>query len=226
MLTLLLALIGFALLDSPNILVIGLTTAIVADSRLQRRSPVPGGANFLLGVYLVTTAFGLCTVLGLNFLTGLVDFELTPTIRYWGELILGTVLIPLAFLPLHARGEPPPWAMAFRTRPWLLILVGAGIGLGQAPTAVPYLAGLAMLSAQNPLPPLWPAIVLAYCAITLLAPTLILALSTRKTLRARRFYRGLVRALTTYGPPAVRILFAGFGIALVADAAIHYSALF
>jgi hypothetical protein len=46
MVTLLLALTRFAFLDSLNVLSIGVTMAVVCDSRLSRRSPVPGGLSF------------------------------------------------------------------------------------------------------------------------------------------------------------------------------------
>jgi len=42
---LLLPLAGFAFLDSLNLLNLGVTTAVVYDSRLSRRSPLPAGLN-------------------------------------------------------------------------------------------------------------------------------------------------------------------------------------
>ncbi|QIS01533.1 hypothetical protein F5X71_03685 [Nocardia brasiliensis] len=215
----LLALAGFALLDSLDVLLVGVTTAVVADSRLGRRSPVPGGLSFLAGVFVVTTAFGICTVLGLTFLTELVSFELTPALRYWGELALGVALIALSRMPVAQRREPPAWASALRRRPWLFGFVGMAIGLAQAPTAVPYLAGLAMLSARQP--PLWPLLVLAYCALALLPPLLVLSLSLRRTPRARRVYRAIVRVLTRYVPRTLRVLFVIFGGVLLVDALVH-----
>ncbi|MFI6171269.1 GAP family protein [Nocardia sp. NPDC051052] len=222
MVALLLALAGFAFLDSLDVLLVGVTTAVVADSRLGRRSPVAGGVSFIVGVFAVTTAFGIGTVLGLNFLTGLVRFELTPTVRYWGELVLGVGLLALSRIPVARRAEPPAWAAAVRRRPWLFGFVGMAIGLVQAPTAVPYLAGLAMISAQDPLPALWPLIVVAYCALALLPPFLVLLLSLRQTARARRVYRVVVRILTRYVPSALRVLFVVFGTVLVLDALIHF----
>jgi hypothetical protein len=52
-----------------------------------------------------------------------------------------------------------------------------------------------------------------------------LALSTRRTIRARRVQRNFVRALTRYGPLAVRMLFLGIGIVLVIGALLNYRAL-
>ncbi|AFT98653.1 GAP family protein [Nocardia brasiliensis] len=219
MVPLLLALAGFALLDSLDVLLVGLTTAVVADSRLGRRSPVPGGLSFIAGVFAVTTAFGICTVLGLTFLTELVSFELTPAVRYWGELVLGVVLIALSRVPVTTRDEPPAWASTLRRRPWLFGFVGMAIGLAQAPTAVPYLAGLAMISARHP--SFWPLLVVAYCALALLPPLLVLSLSLRRTPRARRVYRAIVRFLTRHVPRVLRVLFVVFGIVLVFDALVH-----
>lgn len=219
---LLLALTGLAILDSLSVLNIGVVSAVVYGSRLNRQSALPGGLSFIAGVFTVTSIFGLCAVLGLGFLTDLTDFVVTPTVRYWGELLIGLALIGLAYFPLVAQTAAPGWAMAaMRQRPWLLGFVGVAVGLGQAPTAVPYLAGLAMIAARQPLPPAWPAIVIGYCAVVLLPCLAVLALSTSRSKRADRAQRWLVRTLTQYGPIGVRILFVVAGVALVADALVH-----
>lgn len=220
MLPLLFALAGLAFLDSLDVLLVGVTTAVVYDSRLARRSPLAGGLSFLGGVFAVTGTFGLCTVLGLSFLTELLDFELTPTLRYWGGLAVGIVLLVLACLP--QASAPPAKARSLRRRPWVLGIAGVVIGLAQAPTAIPYLAGLAMLAAQAPLPGWWPLIVVVYCAVALLPPLAILLLSLSRRRVARRVYRKIVRLITRYGPVSVRVLFFVFGAVLVIDALIHH----
>ncbi|MEU1983520.1 GAP family protein [Nocardia sp. NPDC019395] len=222
MVALLFALAGLAFIDSLDLLLVGVTSAIVVDSKLGRKSPVPGGVSFIAGVFAVTTTFGLLAVLGIDFLTDLVDFELTPTIRAWGALGFGLALIVIACLPAGARAEPPPWTVTFRRRPWLLGVLGVAIGLAQAPTALPYLAGLAMISARNPLPPLWPLIVVAYCALALVPPLVVLVLATRRSRAARRVYRKVLRVVTRYGPVSVRIIFVLLGIGLLTDVALHY----
>jgi cytochrome c biogenesis protein CcdA len=220
------ALAGLALLDSLNVLNVGVVSAIIYDSRLNRRSPVPGSLSFITGVFAVTTIFGILILLGLNLLTDFVDVRITPAIRYWGELLVGAVLIVLAYFPLTAQSPAPGWAMAAtRQRPWLLGFVGIAAGSGQAPTAVPYLTGLAMLSAFHPRPSIWPLIVIVYCAAALWPLLVILALATRKTARAKRIQRWLVRSLTRYGPITARIMFLCVGVGLVVDALLHYSAL-
>jgi cytochrome c biogenesis protein CcdA len=222
MTVLLLTLTGFALLDSLSVLNIGVVSAVVYGSRLNRQSALPGGVSFIAGVFAVTTVFGLSAVLGLGLLTDLTNFNLTPTLRYWGEFLVGLILIGLAFFPLVAQSTAPGWAMAaMRQRPWLLGFVGAAVGLGQASTAVPYLAGLAMIAAHQPRPPEWPIIVIAYCVIALLPCMLVLALSTSRSKRADRAQRLLVRTLTRYGPIGVRVLFLVAGVALISDAIVH-----
>ena len=69
MLALLLSLSGLAALDSLNVLNVGVTSAVIYDSRLNRRTPSGGGVSFIAGVFAVTTTFGICLVLGLTFLT-------------------------------------------------------------------------------------------------------------------------------------------------------------
>ncbi|HLS78781.1 MAG TPA: GAP family protein [Nocardia sp.] len=222
MLTLLPALAGFAFLDSLDLLLVGVTAAVIFDSRLRRRSPVPAGLGFLTGVLTATVTFGVCTVLGIGWLTDLFDFRLTPAVRFRGELLAGTVLLVLAALPATGeRSAPPARAVELRGRPGVLALAGLAIGVVQSTTSVPYLAALAMLSAYHASATVWPAILLAYGLIALLPPILLLMLATRRTVGARRAYRRITRAVTRYGPPSVRVLFAVAGIALVGDALAH-----
>ncbi|BBZ26152.1 hypothetical protein MMAD_04470 [Mycolicibacterium madagascariense] len=223
MLGLLLPLLGFAFLDSLNVLNLGVTSAVVYDSRLSRRSALPGGLSFVAGVFVATATFGMLTVLGIDFVTDRTELTVTPTIRYWGQLILGVVLVAVASVSGSARPAAPPWALNLtRRNPWLFAIVGLVIGVGQAVTSVPYLTSLTMVSARNLPPTLWPMIVLAYCALALVPSLTVLALSTQRTLRARRIQRAIVRVTTRYGPITVRILFCAIGIALVVDALLHY----
>ncbi|CAN5498739.1 GAP family protein [soil metagenome] len=229
MTALILVLLGLAFLDSLNVLNIGAVSAIVFDSRLNRRSPIPGGMSYILGVFLALVTVGVLTVLGLSLLTDLFDFELTPTTRYRGELLLGLGLIAFAFFPLVAQTSAPGWAMGamgtLRRRPWLLVFVGAAVGLGQAPTSVPYLTGLATIAALDPRPELWPLIIIGYCLVVVLPCASVLALSTSRNRSAQRAQRWVVRSVTRYGPIGVRVLFLVAGVALISDAAIHHSAL-
>ncbi|MFC3961627.1 GAP family protein [Nocardia jiangsuensis] len=222
MLTLLLALAGFAFLDALDVLLVGITTAVVLDSRLARRSPLPGGLAFIGGVFLVTTTFGIAAVLGLHWFTELIDVEITPAIRYRAEFLAGLVLIGLAAIRAPAAATPPEWTTRVRRQPWLLALAGIVIGLVQAPTAIPYLTALALLSAHRPLPAAWPLIIVAYCLAALLPPLLVLALSLRRTAGARRVYRRMARALARHGAVALRILFALLGFALVVHAVLNH----
>src|SRR5690606_23701771 len=131
-------------------------------------------------------------------------------------------LLVLAALPATGeRSAPPARAVELRGRPGVLALAGLAIGVVQSTTSVPYLAALAMLSAYHASATVWPAILLAYGLIALLPPILLLMLATRRTVGARRAYRRITRAVTRYGPPSVRVLFAVAGIALVGDALAH-----
>ncbi|MCZ4520386.1 GAP family protein [Rhodococcus ruber] len=220
MVTLLLALVGFAILDSLDVLLIGVTAAIAVHSRTTRRSPFRAGLAFVGGVFTATTVFGILTVLGIDFVTDLFDFTITPTVRYRTELVVGSVLITLGMLRTAER-RPPAWASRAGSSIPLVALTGLTIGLVQGPTAVPYLAGLTMLSTHAPRPQWWPAIVVVYCLIGLLPPILVLILASRKSRRSRRAFIATVRGLTRYGPPTVRVIFVVLGVASVADALIH-----
>ncbi|MGW1740227.1 GAP family protein [Nocardia sp. NPDC001965] len=221
MMTLLLAMTGLAFLDSLDVLLIGVTTAVIIDSRLARVSPLPGGLAFLGGVFFLTASFGLATVLGLNRLTDLLDFRLTPALRFWGELAAGVILLGLACVRTTGTATPPEWTITLRRRPAMLALAGMAIGFAQAPTAVPYLTALAMLSSYRPPPAGWPIIVIAYCALALLPPLLVLALALRRTARAQRIYRRVVHGLARFGPVTVRTLFAVLGLALIGYALVY-----
>lgn len=217
---------GLVFLDSLNVLNIGVVSAIIYDARLNRTTPIRGALSFIAGVFTVTTVFGIFTVLGLNLLTDIAHFTITPAMRYWGELVLGVALIALAYFPLTAQTAAPGWALAATRRyPWTLGIVGVAVGLGQAPTAVPYLTSLAMLAALHPRPALWPLIVAAYCAISCWPLLALLGLSMRDTLRARQLQRRLVRTLTRYGPMLVRIMFLVAGAGMVVNATFHYRTL-
>jgi Sap-like sulfolipid-1-addressing protein len=222
MLALLMTLSGMAVVESFNVLNIGATSAIVYDSRLRRRSALPGGLSFIVGLFAATAAVGITVVLGVAFVTELTEVELTPRMRYRGGLVVGAVLICLACYPSAAQRASPRWAFtAVRQRPWLLACAGAGLGFGQAATDVMYLAALAMLSAYHPRPLIWPLIVVAYCTIELLPPLLVLLLAIRRTARAQRVQRGLVRVITRYGSIWVRALCLAAGVALVFDSFLH-----
>lgn len=219
-------LVGFAFLDSLNVLNLGVTSAVVYDSRLSRRSPLPAGLSFIAGVFVATTTFGICAVLGLTIVTARVDAEVTPAVRYWGELVLGVLLIAVASISSSKGPRPPDWVFAkARRNPWLFGVVGAVVGFAQAGTSVPYLTSVAMIAAYQPLPVAWPGIVVAYCAAALIPASAVLALSVRSTMRARRAQRRVVRAISRYGPLVIRGLFLVIGAVLVVDALWHYDAL-
>jgi hypothetical protein len=67
--------------------------------------------------------------------------------------------------------------------------------------------------------------VVVYCALALAPSLLVLALSTRRTMRSRRVQRNVVRAMTRFGHITVRVLFLGAGVVLVAGALWNYRAL-
>jgi hypothetical protein len=225
-LALLVTLFGFALVESLNVLNLGLTSAIVYDSRLHRRSPLPGGLSFIAGLFAATVAVGIVVVLGVSLAIDPSALDLTPRMRYRGELVIGLVLVALARYPVAAKRESPRSALAaMRRRPWVLACGGAALGVTQAATDVMYLAALAMLAAHLPRPSmwqgLWPAIVAAYCAIELWPPLLVLFLATRRCARARLVQRSIVRVITRYGPQLVRAMCLAAGVALVVDSLRH-----
>ncbi|OFJ53127.1 GAP family protein [Mycolicibacterium grossiae] len=224
MLSLFASLLGLAAIDSLNVLNVGIVSATVYGARLNRISPLPAGLGFISGLFVATTAIGLATVLGLHFATDFFDVDITPRLRYWGELGIGVLLLGVACIPLgNQLPVIPPWVVtALREKPWLFWVLGVVIGSGQAPTSIPYIAGLALIAAIDPRPPLWPLIVVGYTALTLLPTLAVLLLGNRSTPRAQRVQRNLIRGINRYGPMTVRVVFVVIGVALVVDAAVHY----
>ncbi|MUM19576.1 hypothetical protein FZI91_21050 [Mycobacterium sp. CBMA271] len=227
MLTLVLAFAGFACLDALNVLNIGIATTIVYVTRLERRSALPGGLSFITGLFVALFTFGIATVLGVRSLTDVAGgSDITPSTRYWAQLIIGVLLIAFAALTWFTEPVTPPWIRTIaRRHPWLLALVGLALGFAEAPTSVPYLSALAMLASRHPLPGMWPLLVVGYGLLAVLPSLLILALSTRRSSRAQRVQRGLVRTVTRYGPTAIRVIFLGLGTIMIASALIHHDAL-
>ncbi|SKW81731.1 Uncharacterised protein [Mycobacteroides abscessus subsp. massiliense] len=82
-----------------------------------------------------------------------------------------------------------------------------------------------MLASRHPLPSMWPLLLVGYGLVAILPSLLILVLSTRRSPRARRVQRGLVRTVTRYGPTAIRVIFLGLGGVLIVGALLHHSAL-
>ncbi len=78
MLALLLTLSGLAVVESLNVLNLGLTSAIVYDSRLHRRSPnCPAALSFIAGLFVATAAVGITVVLGVALFPELTAVRLT-----------------------------------------------------------------------------------------------------------------------------------------------------
>ncbi|CQA12550.1 Uncharacterised protein [Mycobacteroides abscessus] len=82
-----------------------------------------------------------------------------------------------------------------------------------------------MLASRHPLPTLWPLLLVGYGLVAILPSLLILVLSTRRSPRARRMQRGLVRTVTRHGPTAIRVIFLCLGVVLITSALVHHSAL-
>lgn len=222
--TLLLAFAGFACVDALNVLNLGTSTAIVYTSRLERRSALPGGLSFVVGLYSALLAFGVGTVVGVRYLVG--PEAISSSARYWAQLVIGIVLIAVASLTWFSNPGTPKVIRTIAERyPWLLVLVGLTLGCAEAATSAPYLSALAMLASHRPLPSGWVLMLMGYCLIAVAPSTFILVLSTRRTPGARRAQRTLVRTVSRYGPTAIRVIFLFLGTLFIANALAHASAL-
>jgi hypothetical protein len=221
--TALIQLSGLVFADSLNVFNIGAMWAIAHNARTQRRSPMPGGLSFIAGLYAFTACYGLVLVLGLDALTRVVDFQITPAMRYRTELVLGAVLIGLSFLPLRTRKTANPRVgPLLRSKPWLLGIVGIGAGATQAPFSLPYLTLLGAIATLDPIPAFWPFVVLGYAAAVQVPPLLALGLASWRSPKARKIQISIALAITKYGRTVLRILLATVGVVLLGDALLNY----
>jgi hypothetical protein len=222
--TALLQLSGLVVADSLNVFNIGAMWAIAHNARMKRRSPLPGGLSFIAGMYVFTAGYGLCMVVGLDALTRGLHVELTPEIRYRAELILGLVLLGIACLPLRRRqrSQNPRIGALLRSRPWLLGVVGVGVGATQAPFSLPYLTLLTALATRDPLPTMWTVVVLGYAAAVQVPPLLALAIASWRSPKALKVQLTVATAVAKYGRTVVRLLLAAVGLVLLTDAVAHH----
>ena len=150
MLALLLPLAGFAFLDSLNLFNLGVTTAVVYDSRLGRRSPLPAGLSFIAGVFAATTTVGICVVLGPDLpdqprrRRGDADGALLGPTRPGPRAHRRRLVVVVEWAATTGVGAErgAPQSVAVRRRRIV-------VGLGQAVTSVPYLSALTMISARE-----------------------------------------------------------------------------
>ena len=156
-------------------------------------------------------------------LTELNVVQLTPRMRYRGELLVGVVLVGVACYPSAAQRASPRWAFAaIRQRTWLLGCAGAVLGFGQAATDVMYLAALAMLER-----PPSPAVALAADRGCVLHHRAIAARCWFSSWRPGEQQEhgasnvASCASITRYGPTWVRAMCLAAGVALVVDSFLH-----
>lgn len=220
----LLGLGGLVFADSLNPFNIGAVWSITLNCRRTRRSPTPGALSYIAGLYVFTASYGLCMVLGLEAISHSVDFQITPGVRYPLELTLGALLIAAAWFlpntrPVEKRRKPTP----FPRQPRTLAVVGVGAAATQVPFSLPYLTLLGALSTADPVPAVWPVVILIYAAAVQVPPLLTLFLATRRAPWAHRLQRAAMAALSRHGRLAIRIALTVIGSVLLADAIIHHA---
>jgi cytochrome c biogenesis protein CcdA len=163
------ALIALALVDSVNPSAIVVTLYLLSGGRSATR----------IGVY-VAAIFLTYLMLGVTMLSG-VD-ALRPLVGAFSGGRLGVVvqgLIGLAMLVFAIRApatvSPAPQAEPSARSYAALALLGVTVTIMELPTAVPYFAAVALLTAADLPIAQWLALLLLYNAIFVLPPVLLLA---------------------------------------------------
>ncbi|MDV8070929.1 hypothetical protein R4P64_30860 [Rhodococcus sp. IEGM 1366] len=95
-------------------------------------------------------------------------------------------------------------------------------GFVQAPTAIPYLAWLTLISTDEPVDKSWPILTVVDCAAALSPPMLSLVLATLDSSGARRVHQTIMRVVGKWGTRCACSRLGLCGIVLIVDALIHH----
>lgn len=142
--------VSFALLDSLNVLLIGVVVALgimLPPTGPYRKVAALLVAGDWLGVFLLA----LATMALFDGLGGIVENALESPL--FGILLIGAGLLSL-LLALRGSGEGDDKMIAriigpLQTPSYRTVLMGLGLGIVQSLTSVPFFAGLAVLSAGD-----------------------------------------------------------------------------
>lgn len=215
--TIVVPLLGLALLDSLNPSTLVISGLVAADAAKTGRSPWGRLSCYLAGLLTVMVTFGVLVMLGAHRLP---DVSARSDGTYIVQAVVGVVLLAIGLLPDTSRRTNGARRLAVARTPGAMFGLGLVIALVEFAGAVPYVAALALMVTNN-LPVAWwlPLLVL-YNLVVIVPPIALVALS-----RAGLFKDAIAKtsSLRTSLRPLVLTLAFVLGLYLVADAAYYFN---
>jgi cytochrome c biogenesis protein CcdA len=207
------ALFGLSLLDSLN------PSALVVALWLLSR---PHAASRLLayvgGILIAYLGLGIAMMLGFGALRDALGDSLDHPAALIAQGVLGAGLLAYGiFAPKSAHQAPEPHAPA-RGRLAGYVVLGMTVTVVELVTALPYFAAIALMLGADLAPLQWLPLLLAYNAIFVAPPLLLLALHALLGSRSDERFARWRESLQRGAREAALWVFALVGIALIGDA--------
>lgn len=165
------AVLGLAVVDSLNPSAIAVTLYLVASGRdVVRRV-----ATYIGAIYLTYLTIGLALVAGLDVLSATGAGDLLQDRRvYAAQLVLGAAALLYALCaPSQPRRRRTREMPSGSSLPAVFVL-GVAVSAAEFPTALPYLAAIAVITREALSPLQYVPVLLVYNAVLVLPPLLIL----------------------------------------------------
>jgi hypothetical protein len=166
------AVFSLALLDSIN-------PSALLVSLLLLATPSPGRkvAVYVATVFTVYLLLGLMILLGLGAAADVLSAWLDSDFAYGLQLVIGALMLGYALMAPDKKDSTGITGPAnFSTM--ALIALGMTVTLAEAPTAIPYLAALGILTTAELPAPVWVPVLVTYNLIFITPPLLLLALQS------------------------------------------------
>jgi cytochrome c biogenesis protein CcdA len=216
-LTLVLAVLGIAVVDSVNPSALAMTSYLIA-----RPDTWSNVRAYIAGIFTLYFAIGLVVVFAFGrAVDTIVDTLSSPAVPYGIEALIGVVALIFAARRPRTSPSSGPRAPAALT-PSKAFGLGLTITAIESTTAIPYLGALAAISRADPPPAATFALLLAY-NLVFIAPPVLLALTARYA-SGRLLERLSKRRTSPPGPgrSILRVACGLVGIVLLVDAGLFF----
>jgi cytochrome c biogenesis protein CcdA len=210
--TLWLTIVGIAALDSVNPTVTAVHLFLLGTAR-----PLPRAGAFVLGVYAANYLGGLLAIMGVGALVRQLPGDVSGLIDTGARLILGLALL-IAGYYLYRRAKTELEVRRPKSlRPLHTLILGVAITCAELPTALPYLAAIAILAEAGLGLAETAGVLLAY-NLVLVSPLLILLGLYLILRRKRAFWLARIGPLVSrWFPRLLPILLGLLGMILIVD---------
>lgn len=212
----LISVFSLALIDSINPSALLVTLVLLCTKSPARKVMVYAGTVF--SVYLM---LGIVLMLGLDWILGTFADAINSSGAYGIQFAAGAAMLTYAIMaPDKSASTEPAEPADFSTR--TLILLGLTVTLLEAPTAIPYLAAIGILSSSAPDIASWLPILLVYNMIFIAPPMLLLWLQKMLGNRIRPALEKFTNWLRKSSRETFLWILGIVGFHLLANAAAHF----